>query len=329
VWFAAGAVYAFSLPFIFSSLFEVSNDLYYAIYFSGIALFLVFYIRATQLDVVALFTRNWRLSVGLGVVTSLFLVVGVLQRENPTPHPEGVAFLVSIAWRGLLYGVIDALILTAFPVAVAYAFFDSRLDTVIRKSGFALLALALSLVITTTYHLGYKQFREDGVGGPVTGNAIISIPALLTTNPAGSVVAHASMHVAANIHAYETDLYLPPQATVRSSTAFSDEIQLTDADDGATVQLAVGGTLIIALRSNPTTGYSWAIAGDLPQTLRVEGEARFVPAGSTQPVLGAGGTEVWTFTAVSPGDADLKLGYRRPFETNLPLKTFSVIVLTQ
>ena len=75
----------------------------------------------------------------------------------------------------------------------------------------AVLTLALVLVITATYHLGYEQFREDGIGPPETGNTIISIPALLTTNPLGSVIAHTSMHVAADIHAYETDTYLPPQ----------------------------------------------------------------------------------------------------------------------
>jgi len=36
---------------------------------------------------------------------------------------------------------------------------------------------------------------------------------LLTTNPVGSVLAHASMHVAAVAHAYETPIFLPPQVS--------------------------------------------------------------------------------------------------------------------
>jgi hypothetical protein len=43
------------------------------------------------------------------------------------------------------------------------------------------------------------------------GNTIISVPSLLTANPVGSIIAHASMHVAADVHAYETDVFLPPQ----------------------------------------------------------------------------------------------------------------------
>lgn len=53
--------------------------------------------------------------------------------------------------------------------------------------------------------------REDGVGQPLTGNAIISVPMLVTANPVGSVVAHASMHVAAEAHSHETEVFLPPQ----------------------------------------------------------------------------------------------------------------------
>jgi hypothetical protein len=67
------------------------------------------------------------------------------------------------------------------------------------------------LIITGTYHLGYEQFRDAGVGQPEVGHVIISVPMLATANPAGSILAHASMHVAATVYSYETDVFLPPQ----------------------------------------------------------------------------------------------------------------------
>jgi hypothetical protein len=213
-WFAVGALVAFLFPFVFSSIMELGNDLYYAIYFSGAIALLTIYSITAKVDVRALFSRNWRWSLCLGILAAVFLVLGVIQREDSTPHPDGLYFAFTIAWRGVAYGVVDALVLTAFPVAVAYAVFHSRLDSLARKAGFAALAMILSLTITATYHLGYEQFRDDGITGPETGNAIISLPAVLTANPLGSLVAHASMHVAADIHAYETDLYLPPETTV-------------------------------------------------------------------------------------------------------------------
>jgi hypothetical protein len=196
---------------VFSSTLDLNHDLYYLVYFAGALAFLVAYVLATGADMRALFTRHWRWSLALGVVASVALVFNVLNREDSTPHPDGLYFAFSIGWRGVVYGVVDALVLTAFPVAVTLALMGGRLETLVRRAAFAVVSLALVLVITAVYHLGYEQFREDGVGGPEIGNTIISVPAILTANPLGSLIAHASMHVAADVHAYETDTFLPPK----------------------------------------------------------------------------------------------------------------------
>lgn len=213
-WFAVGVVIAFLIPFVFSSALELDHDLYYFVYFLAAAAFLTAYVQATHLDVATLVTRNWRWSLGLGVVASVVLAVAVLNREDSTPHPDGLYFAFEIGWRGVLYGVVDALLLTGFPLAVAFSAFGGKLDTLIRKTSYVVVTFGLVWIITATYHLGYEQFRDNGVGGPETGNTIISAPAIVTVNPIGAVVAHAVMHVTAVTHAYETDLYLPPQTFV-------------------------------------------------------------------------------------------------------------------
>jgi inhibitor of cysteine peptidase len=106
-----------------------------------------------------------------------------------------------------------------------------------------------------------------------------------------------------------------------------DEVQLSQADDGKTVTLANGGTLIVALTSNPSTGYSWAVVADEPTNLELEGEPRYVPPGSTTPVVGAPGTEVFTFKAIRTGTSKLSMAYARSFETGVePEETFEVTV---
>ncbi len=119
-----------------------------------------------------------------------------------------------------------------------------------------------------------------------------------------------------------------PTATAGATqTAAPDEVQLTEDDDGKTVELANGGQLIVALASNPTTGFSWSVSESSDPQLVLQGEPKYVPAGSTSPVVGAGGTEVFTFKAVDSGTAKLTLEYRRPFEPGVaPAKTFSVTV---
>jgi hypothetical protein len=47
---------------------------------------------------------------------------------------------------------------------------------------------------------------------PETGNLLISMPMLLSTNPIGAIADHAAMHISAVAHTYETEARLPPAA---------------------------------------------------------------------------------------------------------------------
>ena len=108
------------------------------------------------------------------------------------------------------------------------------------------------------------------------------------------------------------------------------EVQLTQENDGDSVTLAADGTLIVALPSNPSTGYSWAIVSPEPEFLELDGQPSFVPAGSTTPVVGAGGTEVFTLKATGAGTSELRMEYNRtttPPEE--PEETFTVTVETR
>lgn len=105
------------------------------------------------------------------------------------------------------------------------------------------------------------------------------------------------------------------------------EVQLTKADDGKTVTVAMDGTVIVALAANPSTGYSWAVVATEPANLELEGEPTYVPPGSTTPVVGAAGTEVFTFKATKTGSSKLSMAYTRSFETGVaPVETFEVTV---
>ena len=93
----------------------------------------------------------------------------------------------------------------------------------------------------------------------------------------------------------------PSPSAEPTRAPFPGEVQLTDADNAATVELGDGGKLIVALAGNPTTGFSWSVSEQSDPQLELQGEPAFVPAGSTSPIVGAGGTEVFTFEAVDVG----------------------------
>jgi hypothetical protein len=75
--------------------------------------------------------------------------------------------------------------------------------------------LALVVALTAAYHLGYAQYRQDGVRAPETGNVIISGPMLLSANPIGSIADHMAMHISAVQHEYNTEVRLPPATKTR------------------------------------------------------------------------------------------------------------------
>ena len=104
------------------------------------------------------------------------------------------------------------------------------------------------------------------------------------------------------------------------------ELQLSDADSGKTARADVGSTIIVALTSNASTGFAWRVHESLPPQLEQVGDVRYVPPGSTEPVTGAAGTEVFTFKASSTGTAELALDYVRSFEDGDPASTYSVTI---
>lgn len=208
-WFVSGAALAWTVPYLFSSILELHHDLYLGIYMACVVAWLGVYARATALDVRGLFVRHWRASLLVGVVATALLINNVLA-EDGTDRPDGAYFVFELIWRGGLYGAVDALLLTAFPCAVVYTAMGGDLSGWRRRLGYFGASLALVLTITAVYHLGYAQYRQDGIAEPETGNTIISVPALLTANPLGAVIAHTGMHVASAEHIYETDVRLPP-----------------------------------------------------------------------------------------------------------------------
>jgi hypothetical protein len=213
-WFAAAALVSFAVPFIGSSVLGLQHDVYLAIYFVVVLAGFTAYAAATGLEVRATLRRQWKLGVVLGIIFGVLLVRNVLS-EDATPRPHGAYYVFELVWRGGIYGAVDALLLTVLPCLVVYRALGGHLATWGRRIAYFAASLALVMTITAIYHLGFSQYRQDGVGAPETGNTIISMPMLLSTNPVGSVADHMAMHIAAVTRTYETDVRLPPPTKAR------------------------------------------------------------------------------------------------------------------
>jgi len=100
---------------------------------------------------------------------------------------------------------------------------------------------------------------------------------------------------------------------------------LTNSDDGMTIGLKAGQILAVRLDSNPSTGYSWQVSQVDAAVLKQQGEPQFIHPADAPP--GAGGAQVFVFTAAAGGSTTLTLVYKRPFEPDVaPVQTFTVHV---
>jgi hypothetical protein len=211
-WFALVCTVAFFIPYLGVSVLDMQHDVFYLVYFAVTIALLVGYVRVEHVDVAEVFRRRWQWSLGIGVVLAGVLVFNVFNTERATARPYGFYFVFELLWRGVGYGLIDTLLLTVFPCLVAYQLLHGHVDGLKGKLRLTALMLPLVIIITATYHLGYPQYRQDGISRPETGNVLISIPTFATANPVGSIVGHVSQHIAAVTHAYESRIFNPPTA---------------------------------------------------------------------------------------------------------------------
>jgi hypothetical protein len=209
IWIALGAVIGFAASFIFGDLLTLPVDLYYLIYFAIIFVFFIVYIKKTQFNLREWFSKRLIWGIVLGVVFGGVMMFNVLSRPA-TEKITGPYLAWSIFWRGLVYGTIDGLLLSSFPWIVTWRSFNVQEKPLGKKIAFGFLAWLFILVITTGYHVGYSDFRSKKVIQADIGNTIISLPTLLSSNPVGSPITHAMMHITAVIHSPKTELFIPP-----------------------------------------------------------------------------------------------------------------------
>ena len=211
-WLGWGFALAFAVPFVFTDLLEINRDLFYGLYAIAVFGLIGLWAGSTQYDLVAAMKRRWMWAVGLGVVFAGVMTLMVLRTEEATARPDGLALIGAVLWRGVLYGVTDGLLLSVFPILVVFAAFaGTRLNRRLTgKVVIGAVALIASLAMTAVYHAGYSDFRSGKLGKPLTGDALLIVPTLVTLNPLGAPIAHAGLHVSAVLHSYETDTFLPP-----------------------------------------------------------------------------------------------------------------------
>jgi hypothetical protein len=210
-WVLAAGLLGFAVSGIFSSILQLPRGWFVAAYLVVVTPFLVAYLRWDRTDLTAAVRDRWPWGLLGAVILGAFMVQRMLL-EVPSPRPSGLDLIFALFWLGLVYAVLDALLLIVLPVhAVRRALADRE-----RNGGWAgvllvgIVAVAASLFVTAAYHLGYAEFRSASLVAPLIGSGLTSIGYLLTRSPLTPVLTHLALHIASVWHGIDTTVTLPP-----------------------------------------------------------------------------------------------------------------------
>ncbi len=80
-----------------------------------------------------------------------------------------------------------------------------------------------------------------------------------------------------------------------------------------TVSVPVGGTLTIALGSNPSTGFSWTEPPTVGNEAVLQHMNNKLLLPEARPIVGQPATQAWTMRALQPGTTTVNMTYDRPW----------------
>jgi hypothetical protein len=218
VWVVGACALGFATTAVFSSWLKLSRNVFLIPYVVLASIFLSCFFALNSIDVAALLAANRIWGVVVGVVLAVVLIRNV--RSQPaTRKSEGARLAFEIVWAGLIYGLIDGIYLSVMPVVAIWEGTQGLAwsATLPGKVAVGAICLLASLMVSVTYHLGYKEFRNSKIRFPVIGPGLMTLGVLISGSPLAAIISHPAMHIAAVLRGPETTIQLPPhQAPVES-----------------------------------------------------------------------------------------------------------------
>jgi hypothetical protein len=211
-WVIAAGVLGFAISAVFSAGMRLSRNLFLILYVSLVTIFLAAFIVFNQVNLAALLTKNWLWGAVGALLVGAFLVRNVFS-QPASVRSAGFPLAFELLWSGVVYGLVDSLLLSVLPVLAIWQAF-SLFDWTVGWPGkiiVGVIGFIASLFVTICYHLGFPEYRvKKGIFGPTIGNGIMTIGYLLTNNPITAIFSHIAMHIAGVWRGPASVMQLPP-----------------------------------------------------------------------------------------------------------------------
>ncbi|RPI20987.1 MAG: hypothetical protein EHM70_25770 [Chloroflexota bacterium] len=212
IWILAAAVLGFAVSRIFAGWLRLPRAIFLIPYVVFVSIFAYGYWQWSGLSVAELLVHNWIWGI-IGALLFGFCVVRNIFSQPISPRAAGLPLAFDLLWSGIIYGGMDALLLSILPVLAAWQSFSALgwTTSFLGKLLVGAIALLLSLFVTVSYHLGFPEYRvPGGLRGPSIGNGVMSLGYLLTNNPLTAILSHIAMHIAGVLRGPASVMQLPP-----------------------------------------------------------------------------------------------------------------------
>ena len=210
-WIAAAGLLGFAISVIFARLWRLPRPIYLLPYIGLSSLFLYAYMKWSGLSLVELIRHHWIWGLVGAIFLAAFTIKNILS-QPASARAQGFALGFDLLWSGVIYGLVDALLLSVLPVLATWQAFSLLIWTTNwpGKLLVSVLAILASFFVTVAYHLGYPEYRGRGLFGPVIGNTTMTLGYLITTNPLAAILSHIAMHIAGVLRGPASVVQLPP-----------------------------------------------------------------------------------------------------------------------
>jgi hypothetical protein len=212
LWLAGGIMLSFLVSLIFAGQLQLPRDVFLIPYVGIMSGFLYAFVRMNKVKLAALVKHKLAWGLLATIPVSLYAVQVILIQPS-SEVPQGLNLAFDIFWSGIVYGGLDGILLSVFPVYIMWQVMKIKgwTDSGWKKKAAAgALALAASMVIIGMYHIGFPEFRGPQVMTVILGVGVMSLAYIVTGNPTVAVISHIVMHIAAVLQGAETMLQLPP-----------------------------------------------------------------------------------------------------------------------
>lgn len=127
---------------------------------------------------------------------------------------------------------------------------------------------------------------------------------------------------------------------VPGGTMFAEKVEMGQGDPPlymmsgeheTRIAVRQAGDFLIKIKSNPTTGYSWALLKPVDEKiLKFKGLKEEDDQEIEQPLIGQPTYEIFVLEALAPGKTTVELQYRRPWEKDVPpIKTYKIHIIIE